>query len=80
MNKALLALIIALPLIAAALLSAWKTPAADPPATSSRAHVAFLADDLPEDRAIGTNGHEIAASYVAQHLARLGLTPAGEAS
>jgi hypothetical protein len=79
MNKALLALLFALPLIAAALLSARKTPAADPPAASLRAHVAFLADDLPEGRTIGRRWHEIATNYVAQHLARLGLTPAGEA-
>ncbi|SFS11436.1 M28 family metallopeptidase [Sphingomonas jatrophae] len=42
-----------------------------------RAHVAFLADDLLEGRDIGSRGHEIAARYVAQRFAALGLKPAG---
>jgi hypothetical protein len=78
MNKALLPPLFALPLIAAAPLSAQKAPAADPLAASFRAHVAFLADDLLEGRGIGTPGHEIAANYIAQHFARLGLQPAGD--
>ena len=61
-----------LPLIVAA------APAPDPLAASFRAHVAFLADDLMQGRAIGSPGHEIATNYIAQHFARLGLTPAGD--
>ena len=64
----------ALPLIAAAA----PAPKADPLAASFRAHVAFLADDLLEGRGIGSQGHEIAANYIAQHFARLGLQPAGD--
>lgn len=76
MNKRFLTLTATLPLIVAA------APAAkpDPLAASFRAHVAFLADDLLEGRGIGTPGHEIAANYIAQHFARLGLQPAGDNS
>ena len=74
MNKRCLTLAAALPLIVAAAPAA--TP--DPLAASFRAHVAFLADDLMEGRGLGSRGHEIAANYVAQHFARLGLTPAGD--
>ncbi len=72
MIKHLLLAAAALPLIAAA-------PAPTPLANSFRSHVAFLADDLLEGRGIGSRGHEIAANYIAQHFARLGLTPAGTA-
>jgi len=72
MIKHLLLTAAALPLIAAA-------PAPAPLADSFRAHVAFLADDLLEGRGIGSRGHEIAAAYIAQHFARLGLQPAGTA-
>ncbi|MCU0892124.1 MAG: peptidase M28, partial [Sandarakinorhabdus sp.] len=78
------AALLALPLIAAAPAIAQKAPAdprkdalQDPLAASFRAHVAFLADDLLQGRAIGTPGHEIAANYVAQAFARAGLQPAG---
>ncbi|WP_156255106.1 M28 family peptidase [Sandarakinorhabdus oryzae] len=74
MNKRFLTLTATLPLIVAA---APAAPA-DPLAASFRAHVAFLADDLMEGRGLGSRGHEIAANYVAQHFARLGLTPAGD--
>ncbi len=74
MIKQALLLSAALPLIAAAA----PAPKADPLAASFRAHVAFLADDLMEGRGIGTPGHEIAANYIAQHFARLGLQPAGD--
>ena len=78
MNKRTLILtpmvLFGLPLIAAA---APAKP--DPLAASFRAHVAFLADDLMEGRGLGSRGHEIAANYVAQHFARLGLQPAGDA-
>jgi Peptidase family M28 len=74
MTKHALLALTALPLIAAA------APAPDPLAASFRAHVAFLADDLLQGRAIGSPGHEIAANYIAQHFARLGLTPAGDSN
>lgn len=84
MNKHMRAALLALPLIAAAPAIAQKAPAdprkdalQDPLAASFRAHVAFLADDLLQGRAIGTPGHEIAANYVAQAFARAGLQPAG---
>lgn len=77
MNKRCLAPLLALPLIAAAP-PAPKDPLADPLARSFRAHVAFLADDLMQGRGLGSPGHEIAANYVAQHFARLGLSPAGD--
>jgi len=77
MNKRIFTLA-ALPLIAAAAPAFAQAPA-DPLAASFRAHVAFLADDLLEGRGLGSRGHEIAANYVAQHFARLGLQPAGDA-
>ncbi|MBU6165714.1 MAG: M28 family peptidase [Alphaproteobacteria bacterium] len=70
MKKPLLAAAAALPLIAA-------SPVPDPLAASFRGHVSFLADDLLEGRGLGSRGHEIAANYIAQHFARLGLQPAG---
>lgn len=75
MNKPLLLAAAALPLIAAA----PAPTAADPLGQSFRGHVAFLADDLLEGRGLGSRGHEIAANYIAQHFARLGLQPAGTA-
>lgn len=74
MNKRAIVAIATLPLIVAAA----PAPKPDPLAASFRAHVAFLADDLLEGRGLGTRGHEIAANYVAQHFARLGLQPAGD--
>lgn len=59
------------------------TAAAAPPAgptplaVAMHSHVAFLADDLLEGRGLGTRGHEIAARYVADQFAGLGLQPAG---
>ncbi len=44
-----------------------------------KADVAFLADDLLEGRDTGSVGYEIAARYVAQRFAALGLTPMGDA-
>ena len=44
-----------------------------------KADVAFLADDLLEGRDIGSRGHEIAARFVAQRFAALGLQPMGDA-
>lgn len=76
MNKRTLLLAATLPLIVAAAPAPSGKP--DPLAASFRAHVAFLADDLLEGRGLGSRGHEIAANYVAQHFARLGLQPAGD--
>jgi Zn-dependent M28 family amino/carboxypeptidase len=47
-------------------------------ADAIRAHVAFLADDLLKGRDTGSEGHEIAARYVASQFAQLGLKPAGD--
>ena len=41
-----------------------------------RAHVAYLADDRLEGRDTGSRSHEIAARYVADQFAALGLRPA----
>ncbi|NML10430.1 M20/M25/M40 family metallo-hydrolase [Sphingobium sp. AR-3-1] len=43
-----------------------------------RAHVEFLADDLLKGRDTGSEGHEIAARYVASQFDGLGLKPAGD--
>jgi Zn-dependent M28 family amino/carboxypeptidase len=43
-----------------------------------RAHVEFLADDLLAGRDTGSEGHEIAARYVASQFDGLGLKPAGD--
>jgi len=65
--------------------SATLTPEADLPldprfsADRVKADVTFLADDLLEGRDTGSRGHEIAARYVAQRFAALGLTPMGDA-
>ncbi|MEC3912755.1 M28 family metallopeptidase [Sphingobium sp. CR2-8] len=54
--------------------------AADPVFTAAamRAHVEFLADDLLKGRDTGSEGHEIAARYVASQFDGLGLKPAGD--
>lgn len=54
--------------------------AADPVFTAAamRAHVEFLADDLLKGRDTGSEGHEIAARYVASQFDALGLKPAGD--
>lgn len=43
-----------------------------------RSDIAFFADDLLEGRDVGSRGHEIAARFVAQRFASLGLTPMGD--
>ncbi|HZV19270.1 MAG TPA: M28 family metallopeptidase [Sphingobium sp.] len=43
-----------------------------------KADVTFLADDLLEGRDTGSPGYEIAARYVAQRFAALGLKPMGD--
>jgi Zn-dependent M28 family amino/carboxypeptidase len=42
-----------------------------------RAHITFLADDLLRGRQPGTEGHEVAAAYVASQFRQMGLVPAG---
>jgi hypothetical protein len=42
-------------------------------------HVAFLADDAMAGRETGSPGHRRAAEYVAEHLKREGVAPAGSA-
>jgi hypothetical protein len=55
-------------------------PASDPIFTAAavRAHVEFLADDLLKGRDTGSEGHEIAARYVASQFDGLGLKPGGD--
>lgn len=74
-----------LALLAAA--STFVIPAALPAQSTSdpvftpaamRAHVEFLADDLLKGRDTGSEGHEIAARYVASQFDGLGLKPAGD--
>ncbi len=74
-----------LPLLAAALLTVPATLTAQTGPTDPvfspaavRAHVEFLADDLLEGRDTGSEGHEIAARYVASQFDGLGLKPAGD--
>ena len=40
--------------------------------------VAFLADDMLEGRGTGTRGYDLAARYVANRFATLGLEPGGD--
>jgi len=42
-----------------------------------QAHITFLADDLLRGRQPGTEGHQIAAAYVASQFRQMGLAPAG---
>ena len=76
---------VATPLLAQAVASAPALIAeealpADPRFSADRvkADVTFLADDLLEGRDTGSRGHEIAARFVAQRFAALGLTPLGD--
>ena len=41
------------------------------------AHLAYLADDTLEGREVGTPGYEMAAKYVAEQFAAIGLEPGG---
>jgi hypothetical protein len=50
-------------------------PVIDPRAL--RAHMRFLSDDLLQGRATGSEGHRIAARYVATQFEAAGLEPAG---
>ena len=73
LSAAALALVLPAALPAQAPADPVFTPAA------MRAHVEFLADDLLQGRDTGSEGHEIAARYVASQFDGLGLTPAGDA-
>ena len=42
------------------------------------AHMSYLADDALEGREAGTPGYDLAADYVAQQMADIGLAPAGD--
>ncbi|HEY0942002.1 MAG TPA: M28 family metallopeptidase [Steroidobacter sp.] len=53
-------------------------PDVDRSATNIRSHMNFLASDLLQGREAGSDGYQIAAEYVASHLAQFGATPAGE--
>jgi len=43
-----------------------------------RAHVRFLASDLPEGRGVGTRGGDLATEYIASQFAIAGAKPAGD--
>ena len=53
------------------------TAFAQPPGQQWWNHVEFLASDKLEGRDTGSEGHRIAAQYVAEQFTRLGLQPAG---
>lgn len=63
-------------LLAACAQAPLQTPLAADPARLE-AHINFLASDNLQGRGTGTQGHEIAAEYVAAQFHQLGLTPAG---
>jgi Peptidase family M28 len=57
--------------------SSWYLLAAGPDGERWWSHVMFLADDKLEGRNTGSEGHRIAANYVAEQFERAGLKPAG---
>jgi hypothetical protein len=65
---------------AASMLLACAAVAAEPQVSAERfkAHVTYLADDRLEGRKTGTQGHEMAADYIAGELAAMGVRPAGD--
>lgn len=66
-------------LVALAMVASSGTVAAFTPSSDAiRSHMQFLASDLLEGREAGTRGYDIAASYVANRMLDLGLTPAGD--
>lgn len=71
---------VALTLLSAAVAAPAQDNAPSPAFTADamKAHVAFLSDDLLKGRDTGSEGHEIAARYVASRFAALGLKPAGD--
>lgn len=76
--KVLSAALAALSLSAVATAQAVSMP--EFTAEGFKAHVAFLADDLLEGRAVGTRGYDLGAHYVATRFSALGLTPAANGS
>ena len=76
----LLSRIFAAPLVA--LLVGAAAPAQlgelDSAAERVRGHVEFLASDLLQGRETGSQGHAIAAAYVAAEFRKLGLAPGGD--
>jgi hypothetical protein len=64
-------------LAAAATAACARRAEPDFSAERMKAHVTFLADDLLEGREAGTRGHEIAARYIADQFALLGVKPGG---
>jgi hypothetical protein len=77
-RKTLLAASAALLLLPAMLPAQAPAPAPTFSAAMVRSHVEFLADDLLKGRDTGSEGHEIAARYVASQFDGMGLTPAGD--
>ncbi|MCI4590925.1 M20/M25/M40 family metallo-hydrolase [Sphingobium sp. BYY-5] len=71
---------LALPAALSAQSSSGRATSTDPAFSPAavRAHVEFLADDLLKGRDTGSEGHEIAARYVASQFDGLGLKPAGD--
>jgi Zn-dependent M28 family amino/carboxypeptidase len=82
MTKLLLVLTAAATAALPALPSGWsareKSAARKITAPSLAAHVRFLADDLLEGRAPASRGGELAMRYIAAHMERIGLVPAGD--
>ncbi|MCF8276860.1 MAG: M28 family peptidase [Flavobacteriales bacterium] len=54
-------------------IAAWSQTAVE----QLKADVSYLADDKLEGREIGTKGEELAAIYISERMAQLGLTPKG---
>lgn len=75
MTKLLLPLLLSLSLCQ----SIWAQGVVPPgnPAQSWWAHIQFLADDKLQGRDTGSEGHRVAAQYVADNFKRAGLKPAG---
>lgn len=67
----------AAPALAQAAPAAQEVPT-DPAAARIASDVLTLADDKFEGREAGTRGYDLAAEYVAQRFAAIGLAPAGE--
>ena len=64
-----------LSIVSVGLLLALASPSAQTVATTTRAHVDFLASDKLEGREAGSNGERLAADYIAAQLARIGARP-----
>lgn len=63
---------------AAVMAAAAQSGLAPNAAARIEADVVYLADDAREGREAGTSGYEVAAAYVAERMASLGLTPGGD--